>query len=59
MDVTIREYAEEENVEVVMHKNGRLVIRAINEGGYNFTAVDLLDLLTWVKVNMPELLKEL
>ncbi len=34
----------------------RLCITAVNEGGYNSTAVDLLDLIAWVKKNKPELL---
>lgn len=35
---------------------GRIVIVAINEGGFNSTEVDLLQLLSWVKHNRPELL---
>lgn len=35
----------------------RLVIKAYNEGGYNCTLVDLLDLIAWLKANKPELLE--
>ena len=31
---------------------GRLVVRAVNEGGYNCTDVDLLELLSFVKQHM-------
>lgn len=36
---------------------GREVIVAYNEGGFNCTEVDLLDLIDWLKANRPELLK--
>ena len=29
--------------------NGRLVIRAMNEGGNSYTDVDLLDLMEWLQ----------
>ena len=32
----------------------RWVVLALNEGGYNSTRVDLLDLLAFVKQEMPE-----
>lgn len=67
----IREYAEEMDVTIgdwqKMDENKReptgvgevrLVINALNEGGYNGTEVDLLDVIEWVRANMPELLKE-
>lgn len=38
-------------------RKGRLVIGALNEGGYNSTQVDLLDVIAWVKENRPDLLK--
>ena len=53
MDTLIREYAEEMPVEIEFHKD-RLVIAAANEGGYNGTYVDLIDLLEHVKRDMPE-----
>ena len=34
----------------------RLCIEALNEGGYNATRVDLLDLLRWVQMHRPDLL---
>lgn len=34
----------------------RLCVLARNEGGYNSTAVDLLDLIQWLRENKPELL---
>ena len=69
----IREYAEEMEVTIadwqktdfddnhlpIPKGEKRLVINALNEGGYNGTEVDLLDVLKWVKANMPELLKEI
>jgi hypothetical protein len=35
---------------------GRLVIKAMNEGGCNCTEVDLIELIQWLKINKPELL---
>lgn len=52
----IREYAEEMAVTIIS-KNERIVIKALNEGGYNLTEVDLVDVIQWVKRNKPELLK--
>ena len=37
------------------HIDKRWVVVAYNEGGYNGTAVDLVELLTYVKENMPEI----
>lgn len=37
--------------------NGREVIVASNEGGYNCTQIDLLGLVEWLKNNRPELLE--
>jgi hypothetical protein len=58
----VREYCEEMDVEIIVgHENyrgaGREQILARNEGGYNSTCVDLLDLVAWLKNNRPELLK--
>lgn len=57
----IREYNEhDEEVEVKYKKlhdgSFRWVIEAYNEGGYNSTQVDLLDVIAWVRENRPELL---
>ena len=35
----------------------RLVVVATNQGGYDDTEVDLLDLIVWVKQNRPDLLE--
>lgn len=45
----VREYAEEFPVELGM-QNGRVCIVAINEGGCNSVAIDLLDVLRWAGV---------
>ena len=37
-------------------KRGNLVIKARNEGGYNCTEVDLLELIAWLKEHRPDLL---
>jgi len=50
----IREYNEESNVEIVKHGNGRFIVVAYNEGGFKSTAVDLIDLLEWAWINMPD-----
>ena len=47
----VREYAEEYPVEVWMDENGRLVVRAYNEGKHNVTEIDLLDLRNWLAAN--------
>lgn len=52
----VREYGEGYVVELHEEENGRLAIFALNEGGYNVTSVDLIDLIQWVKRNKPELL---
>jgi len=54
--VGVREYNEEMNVKLTYEKE-RPVILAYNEAGYNNTQVDLIDLLAWVRDNMPELEK--
>jgi hypothetical protein len=54
----VREYAEEFPVELVTEKNGRIAVRAWNEGRFNCTSIDLLDLLKWVRENKPELLTD-
>ena len=54
----IREYGEGYSVEIG-RRNSRDVIRASNEGGFNCTEVDLIDVLKYVKKEMPELLKDI
>lgn len=51
----VREHSENMKV-FISNVNDREVIEAYNEGGYNFTQVDLLDVVDWVKRNRPELL---
>lgn len=47
-----------EGMEVSLSEtDGKLVIKALNEAGYNSTEVDLLQLLEWVKTNRPDLIK--
>ena len=36
--------------------NGRLVIRALNEGGNNCTSVDVVELIAWLRANRTDLL---
>lgn len=35
---------------------GRWVVKAKNEAGYNYTQVDILELVSWLKANRPDLL---
>ena len=37
--------------------SGRWVVRAKNEGGYNCTEVDILDLVDWLRQHRPDLLE--
>lgn len=53
----VREYAE--GYPVTLAEDGpenRLCVCAENEGGYNGTSVDLLDLIAWLKANRRDLL---
>ena len=47
----VREYCEEMPVLLRTNGNGLLVIEAYNEGGFNCTQVDLVDLLLWIANN--------
>ena len=49
---SIREYAEGLPVKIHSHE-GRLVIEATNQGGYDCTLVDLQDVLDWVREHRP------
>jgi len=51
----VTEYGEGMDVRLGYDK-GRPVIVASNEAGYSGTFVDLIQLLYWVRNNMPELL---
>ncbi len=51
----VREYAEGLTVQIgTPEGEDRLVVHAMNDGGYNCTDVDLLDLLAYVRREMPE-----
>ncbi len=53
----VREYGEGDPVELAIDETScRLCIRASVDGGFNATAVDLLDLIAWLKTNRPDLL---
>jgi hypothetical protein len=46
----VREYVEGSTVRLVRRQqNGRLVIRAFNEGGNNYVDIDFMDLMNWSK----------
>ena len=51
----VTEYDEGLDVKLTYVKD-RPVIWAANEAGYCSTLVDLIELLEWVKINMPELM---
>lgn len=53
----IREYCEEHEVSIDL-RDGRLVINATNEGGFNHTQVDLEDVVAWVAEHKPEMLRK-
>ena len=62
----VREYGEDEPVKLVLVKEygfhtdkqvvapGRLAIKAYNEAGNNYTEVDLLDVLRYLGLDLPE-----
>jgi hypothetical protein len=52
----VTEYAEGLDVKLQMEDNGRPIVSAYNEGGFNGTSVDLLELLAWLRANRPDLL---
>ena len=52
----VTEYAEGLDVKLQMEDNGRLIVSARNEGGFNGTSVDLLELLAWLRANRPDLI---
>ncbi len=46
----VREYIDGSPVELVRRQqNGRLVIRAYNEGGNSHTDIDFMDLVEWLR----------
>jgi hypothetical protein len=52
----VRQYGNEDGVDLYLNEMGRLVVVAYNEAGYCATEVDLLDLVDWLRAN-PERLK--
>jgi len=57
-ETQIREYIEEDPVVVdKLLGEGRWIIRAVVDGGFACTEVDLVDVIRWVEENKPELLK--
>lgn len=48
----VREYAEGMPVELWINKNNRLVLRAYNEDGCNYTEVDVLDIFASYDLNV-------
>ncbi len=55
----VREYSEEMDVEIDVADNGRQIVRAFCEAGYNHTAIDLGDLLGWLAGPGAALIKPL
>jgi hypothetical protein len=47
----VREYCEGMDVQLDKTKEGRLIIVAYNEAGFNSTEIDLLDLTDWILKN--------
>ena len=52
----ITEYCEGYPVEIIENEHGATVIRALYEGQYNSTEVNLRELLRYIKHHKPELL---
>jgi hypothetical protein len=52
----VTEYAEGLDVRLQLEDNGRLIVSAYNEGGFNGTSIDLLELLAWLGDNRPDLI---
>lgn len=51
----VREYMDGETVELGRSEiSGRLVVRAYNECGNNFTEVDLFDVVAWLRTGFPD-----
>ena len=55
----VREYEEEDDVLIKPQQGGsRLCVYAFVQRGTVATAVDLMDLLAWIKKNKPELIEQ-
>lgn len=46
----VREYGERATVELWRGETGRLVLRAYNECGNNYTEIDLWDVMDWLSL---------
>ena len=57
---SVREYGDGMPVELglIQGQQIRPIVVAKNQNGHDCTAIDLLDIIEWVKDNMPELLAE-
>ena len=54
----VREYGEGLTVLIEYDEAAnREVVTAFNQAGYDSTSVDLLDLIEWIKINRPEVLR--
>ena len=53
----VTEYAEGLDVRLQLEDNGRPIVSAYNEGGFNGTSIDLLQLLAWLRANRPDLIE--
>jgi hypothetical protein len=58
IETKIREYNEGLPVEIEK-SDGSYKIKARNEGGYCYTAVDLVDVILWAKEFLPGLFDEI
>lgn len=47
-NTNIRDYGEDLGIKIEEHKDNTLIAVAKNEGGYNYTAMDVKDLIEWV-----------
>lgn len=61
----VAEYAEGYEVELVRwhaeqtrNRGERWAVKAINQAGHDCTAIDVLDLIAWLRKNRPDLLEE-
>lgn len=52
----VTEYSENMDIEIDRNDNNKLVIRAYNQGGHDCTEIDLLELVFFLKKNMPSIL---
>jgi hypothetical protein len=48
-------YDRDGNIELHIYESGKIDVCAFNEGGFNGTAVDLGEVLVWIKENRPDL----